>query len=206
MAERPSLASSRSPGALTGRGVSHGGRRRAPRRDDLTCGRMAARQLPSDHQRGSHGPPRPAAGLLSPATSCGGQRVEPVGGHGRRLDSAQRRSTRRRPAPGLRPGLSVGVAADDRRALGLAERAQSRAHRSCGGTRRGHPAQPRRERPRRRLHCEAGRGLVIHGSAAPSPMRPACPSSFACSSASASTGRMSPLCERTSISGSPFGR
>ena len=89
-----------------------------------------------------------------------GSGCEPVGGDGRRPDSAQRRPPRRRAAAGIPPGLSVGVAADDRRAVGLAERAQGRAHRARGGTRRGHSTQPGRECSRRRLSGDAGRVVV----------------------------------------------
>ena len=178
MAEQPSPASPRSTGALLGRGVSDSGRRRAR---GETISPAAEWLLDNFHLIGNEvrdGPSRPAAGLLSPATSLArGQHVEPAGGHGRRPDPAQRRPARCRAAPGLHPGVPVGVPTDDRRAVGLAERAQGRADREPAGLAEG----IRRSRDDTSVPTPTSRSWTRarhHGSAAPSPTRRACPSSF----------------------------
>ena len=74
LARQPASSSPRSAGAFARRGISHRCRRRTSRRDDLPCGRMAARQLSSGHQRSPHRPSRLTAGLLSAAASGGRQR------------------------------------------------------------------------------------------------------------------------------------
>ena len=81
--------------------------------------------------------------------------------HGARADPLQRRPARRAaPAP-LRHGVPVGHAAHDRRALGVAERAQARARRAparAGGGPGGEPCPAPRGRPARRARSRPRQG------------------------------------------------
>ncbi len=131
--------------------LPHAGRRRAERPADHRRGGMAARQLPP----GDVGDPRhPAASarlVLPPAARAVVARTS--GPHadlcdGRGAGAPQRQPDRSPAACRLRQQLPAGRAADDRRAVGVAQHAEAGADRKSAAPRRrddgGAPGTPRR--------------------------------------------------------------
>ncbi len=131
---------------------------------------MAARQLPHCRNRRPRHPPRSAAVVLPPPADHRRRRVRRGAADLRprpRSDSIERGTSRRRTAVAVSHRVSVGDPADDRRALGVAERAQAGAGRAPEGQRRHvvgrEGAPPARRSGRRRARTRrvrAGRGLA----------------------------------------------
>ena len=126
----PAPASRPHAGAAAG---LHRARRGRATRGDVAGGRVAARQLPHHLGRGARHPSRPAALVLPAAAPHRGRRVRRRAPHlraGARADRIERRPARRAAAAALHQRLPVGHAADDGRAVGVAERAEAGAART----------------------------------------------------------------------------
>ena len=101
---------------------------------------MAARQLPSDHVGDPRHPPAPAGHLLPAAADAGVARAGRSHAHlrdGRRAAAPQRQPHRPSAADGVPQQLPARRAADDRRALGVAEHAEAGADREPPAAGRG---------------------------------------------------------------------
>ena len=121
------------------RGGLHRARRRRAPRSDVAGGRVAARQLPHRLGRRARHPARPAAVVLPAAAAHRRRRVRRTAAHlraGARADRLERRPARRAAAAALHQRVPVGHAADDGRAVGVAERAEAGAHRAPARARR----------------------------------------------------------------------
>ena len=169
------------------RRVSHAGRRRAHRAVRRVGGGLAPRQLPPRHVRDLRHPPESAAHLLAHAADAGVARARRSCPHLRdrgRADPPQRQPAGSPAADPVPEQLPARRAADDRRAVGVAEHAEAGAHRkpapagrgAAGGARR--PPSPPTPTSRERTTPAAS------GRCRRTPTRR---SSFSCFTASAST-------------------
>ncbi len=119
--------------------------------------------------------------------------------HGRGSDPPQRQPTRPAAAAALHEQLPDGRAADDRRAVGLAEHAEARAHRKPAPPRGGGDRGPRGApcgRPLRRADRRSGARAAAGAARSSCTPRSWC----SCCSACGSTARACRLCEPRSTS------
>ncbi len=147
---------------------------------------LAARQLPPRRRRDLRHPAQPAAHLLAHAADAGLARARRPGAHLRdrgRADPPQRQPPRSPAAGPVPQQLPARRAADDRRALGVAEHAEAGADREPAPAGRGAAdrARPRAPRPTTTSTAadrHGGRGALppgtrsrVHRPAAPPPAR-----------------------------------
>ena len=136
-------------------------RGRRPRRpvSDLGVG-VAARQLPSDQRADRRRAAQSAEPLLSATAAAGVPRTRRTRAHlrhGHRARPPQRQPARSAAARGVPEPLPADLAADDRRAVGVAEHADPRARREPAPAGRRDPAIAPGARHRRRLSSSAPR-------------------------------------------------